>query len=124
MTMPAGIVMVVMLCVTTTLMVPATARSTGDGDNGITALIEGFMDKQFPDAQSRFWILEIGREAPSGEFVLDLRAMVVPRERPVLMEQRFLLLLFDGQVRGVQSVPLDDEPRCSSEGEGTKPKEL
>jgi hypothetical protein len=114
----------VLLCAPITLTIQGTARSADGGAGGLTALVESFIDGQFPDAQARYWILEIGQEATPGELVLGLRAMVVPRGSSVFTESRFLLLVVDGHLRGAQSVPLENEQQCRPEGETLKPKQL
>ena len=71
-----------------------TMADTGD----IGTIIESFVTKQFPDAANHFWIVNDTQwDGPTAS--------------------RFLLLIVDGRLRGIQNIPLDAEAECQKEQE-------
>jgi hypothetical protein len=89
----------------------------------VVAVIEAFMAKQFPDAFHRFWIVEVSSETTEEELVLDLHAFVADGSGRDYSERRFLLLLVQGRLLGVQGLSLDAEATCVPDAE-PKSKEL
>ena len=49
--------------------------------------------------------------------ILDVNAVVVPRQQPEPVSNRFLMLIVAGKLEAVQSIPLNAEPECRSDDE-------
>lgn len=92
---------------------PAYAM-TDPGDIG--TLIEGFVTRQFPDAASHFWIVN-ETQWDGDEMIVDMNAIVTERRQASPTESRFLLLIVEGQLKGIQSIPLDTAAECQKEQE-------
>ena len=100
------------LCVIATLFVSVAApASTGD----LSGIIEGFVAKQFPDAHSHFWVVNGTQWQAENEVVLDVNTVVVKRSDQPPSENRFLLLVVEGQLAGAQNIPLDAATDCQPE---------
>ncbi|MGQ0810537.1 MAG: hypothetical protein ACT4OO_04850 [Nitrospiraceae bacterium] len=98
-----------MLCASIWISAPAGA-STGD----IGSIIEGFVSRLFPDASSRFWVVNnILRE--DDEWVLDVNAVIVEPRQSKPVENRYLLLIVAGEVIAAQHIPLDPSAECQTE---------
>ncbi len=89
-----------------------TMADTGD----IGTIIESFVTKQFPDAASHFWIVN-DTQWDGDEMIVDMNAIVTERRQDVPTANRFLLLIVDGRLRGIQNIPLDAESQCQQEQE-------
>ncbi len=76
------------LCLSLLISVPAPA-STGD----LSGVIESFMAKQFPRAQSHFWVVNGTQWQAENEVVVDLNTVVTNRASLAPTESRFLLLI-------------------------------
>lgn len=98
------------LCGILTLSSLAQA-STGD----VGTIIETFVVRQFPDAASHYWVVNETRW-DGDEMIVDVHTIVLNERRqagPTL--SHFLLLIVAGELRGVQSIPLEQEPDCRAE---------
>ena len=89
------------------LAMPALA-STGE----ISNVIEVFIAKQFPQAQSHFWVVNGTEWGAEDEVVVDVNTMVVAPGDRGPTENRFLLLIVRGQLVGAQSIPLGVSVEC------------
>ena len=98
------------LCVSLLVSVSAAA-STGD----LSGVIEGFMAKQFPSAQSYFWIVNSTQRAAENEMVVDVNTVVMNRASQEPVENRFLLLVVEGKLAAAQNIPLDSSVDCEPE---------
>ena len=49
--------------------------------------------------------------------IVDMNAIVTERRQDVPTASRFLLLIVDGRLRGIQNIPLDAEAECQKEQE-------
>ncbi len=85
---------------------------TGD----IGTIIEGFVTRQFPDAASHFWVVN-ETQWDGDEMIVDVNAIVTERRQAPPMASRFLLLIVEGRLKGIQSIPLDAEAECQKEQE-------
>lgn len=95
----------VLLC---TLANPGlTQASTGE----LGTIIESFVTHHFPDATSHVWIVN-GTQWDGDEMVVDVRTIVVERQLPAPIENRYLLLIKEGKLTAVQRVPLEDGSDC------------
>ena len=95
------------------LMLPAgVSASTGDtGD--IRSIIEGFVTGHFPDAASHFWVVN-GTQWDGDEMIIDVNTVVVQRQQPEPVANRFLLLIVSGKIEAAQNIPLEAEPECTT----------
>ncbi|MGH7206148.1 MAG: hypothetical protein ACREI2_08065 [Nitrospiraceae bacterium] len=98
------------LCVSLLVSVSAPA-STGD----LSGVIEGFMAKQFPRAESYFWVVNETQWQTDNEVVVDLNTTVLERASRSATENRFLLLIVEGKLAAAQSIPLDSSVDCEPE---------
>jgi len=89
-----------------------TMADTGD----IGAIIESFVTKQFPNAANHFWIVN-DTQWDGDEMIVDMNAIVTERRKDAPTASRFLLLIVDGRLRGIQNIPLDAEAECQKEQE-------
>jgi hypothetical protein len=88
----------------------------GPADTGdLSGVIESFMAKQFPEAQSHFWVVNGTQWQAENELVLDVNTIVVDRGDRPPTENRFLLLVVGGKLAGAQNIPLDAETNCQPE---------
>lgn len=103
----------VLLAAWTLAALPASAM-TDSGDIG--TLIESFVTRQFPDAASHFWIVN-ETQWDGDEMIVDMNTIVTERQQAPPTESRFLLLIVEGQLKGIQSIPLDAAAECQKEQE-------
>jgi hypothetical protein len=95
----------------TVLFAPTLATAdTGD----IGAIIENFVVRQFPDASSHFWVVN-DAQWDGDEIVVDVNAVIQPKQQPQVVSSRFLLLIVSGKLEAVQSVPSDGQPECKTD---------
>ncbi len=87
-----------------------TIATTGD----VGTIIENFVSRHFPDAASHFWVVN-STQWDGDEMILDVNAVVVPRQQPIPVANRFLMLIVAGKLEAVQSIPLNAEPECRSD---------
>lgn len=85
--------------------------STGD----LSGVIEGFVAKQFPGAQSYFWVVNGTQWQAENEVVVDLNTTVLESTSKPATENRFLLLVVEGQLAAAQNIPLDSTVDCQPE---------
>ncbi|SPP64844.1 hypothetical protein [Nitrospira lenta] len=77
-------------------------------------IIESFIVHHFPDATSHIWIVN-GTEWDGDEMVVDIRTMVLEKQMPAPVENRYLLLIREGKLAAAQRVPLEDGADCLRE---------
>ena len=81
--------------------------STGD----LGTIIESFVTRHFPEATSHVWIVN-GTQWEGDEMIVDVRTIVVERQLPAPVENRYLLLIVNGTLTAAQRIPLDDNTDC------------
>lgn len=86
------------------------SASTGD----IGSIIEGFVTRHFPDASSHFWVVN-DTQWDGDEMIVDVNTVVVQRQQPQPITNRFLLLIVSGKIEAAQNIPLEAEPDCRQE---------
>ena len=102
---------VALLSLTLALCSPAIApASTGD----VGSIIESFVTHHFPDAASHFWVVN-ATQWEGDEMILDVNTIVVQRQQPQPVANRFLLLIKSGKLAAAQNIPLDAETDCRPE---------
>ena len=95
------------------LTMPMLAKaSTGD----LGAIIETFVVRQFPDAASHYWVIN-ETQWDGDEMVVDVHTIVSERREAEPTLRHFLLLIVAGELRGVQSIPLEPGADCRAEEE-------
>jgi hypothetical protein len=95
------------------LTMPAFAQaSTGD----VGTIIETFITRQFPDAAGHYWVIN-KTQWEGDEMIVDVHTIVNERRATEPTLSHFLLLIVAGELRGVQSVPLEPGADCRAEEE-------
>ena len=93
------------------LTMPAFAQaSTGD----VGTIIETFITRQFPDAVGHYWVIN-ETQWDGDEMVVDVHTIVSERREAEPTLRHFLLLIVAGELRGVQSIPLEPGADCRAE---------
>ena len=96
------------LCCVTAFVPEAIA-----GSQDIPRAIESFMHQHYPLAASYTWIINETVREKDEVTVVDLQTIVIPKVGPGPREERFLLLIVQGQLAGSQSVPIDNPTLCA-----------
>lgn len=78
----------------------------------LSGVIERFVVKQFPHAQSHFWVINSTEWGTPDEVVVDVNTIVVMQDPEAPTENRFLLLIVRGELTATQSVPLGATIEC------------
>ena len=93
------------------LTMPTLAQA-GTGDVG--TIIETFVVRQFPNAVGHYWVIN---ETPwdGDEMIVDVHTIVSERRAMEPTLSHFLLLIVAGELRGVQSIPLEPGADCRAE---------
>ena len=95
------------------LTMPAFAQaSTGD----VGTIIETFITRQFPDAAGHYWVIN-KTQWEGDEMIVDVHTIVNERRATEPTLSHFLLPIVAGELRGVQSVPLEPGADCRAEEE-------
>ena len=93
------------------LTMPALApASTGD----VGTIIETFVIRQFPGAASHYWVIN-ETQWEGDEMIVDVHTIVNERRETEPTLSHFLLLIVAGEIRGIQSLPLDPGTDCRAE---------
>jgi len=94
-----------------TLFTPSiSSASTSE----LGTIIENFITGHFPDATSHVWIVN-GTAWDGDEMVVDVRTMVLEKQLPAPIENRYLLLIKEGKLTAAQRIPLEDGVDCQRE---------
>lgn len=102
-------------CFVILTIVPLPSQAMTDtGDIG--TIIESFITKQFPDAASHFWVVN-DTQWDGDEMIVDMNTIVTDRRQTPPTESRFLLLIVEGRLQGIQNIPLDAAAECQKEQE-------
>ena len=95
------------------LTIPTLAQaSTGD----VGTIIETFVARQFPDATGHYWVIN-ETQWEGDEMIVDVHTIVNERRETGPTLSHFLLLIVAGEIRGVQSIPLEPGADCRAEEE-------
>lgn len=104
-------IIIVVLCGILTM--PSLARaSTGD----LGTIIEAFVVRQFPDANGHYWVIN-ETQWEGDEMIVDVHTIVSQRREAEPTLNHFLLLIVAGEIRGIQSLPLEPGTDCRAEEE-------
>ncbi len=93
------------------LLIPALTQA-GTGDIG--SIIEKFVDRQFPDSASHYWVIN-KTQWDGDEMIVDVDTIVKERRDTEPTLSRFLLLIVAGELKGSQHIPLEPEADCQTE---------
>jgi len=82
--------------------------------------IDQFVSSIFPDASYRHWVVNDAQTETDSEMIIDVNTFTFVAAKgsdKSLKENRFLLLVLDGQIRGAQKIPLGAEVDCGKDTE-------
>ena len=100
--------LLVFLCI---VAIPCLSQASA-GD--VTTIIETFVARHFPDATSHLWIIN-GTQWDGDEMVVDVSTVVMERQLPAPIENRYLLLIKEGKLAAAQRIPLEEGADCQRE---------
>ncbi|MDT7044192.1 hypothetical protein [Candidatus Nitronereus thalassa] len=84
----------------------------------LPSAIDQFVAKIFPLASHYHWVVNNAQKETSQEMILDINTFVTKKETgDTPIENRFLLLVMDGEVRAAQKIPLDSTVDCGKDTE-------
>lgn len=83
----------------------------------IPSVIEQFVQKQFPSAQSHFWVVNQTESGGNDEIVVDVNTVTQAMNTEDTSENRFLLLIVGGKLEATQEIPLGSKRVCQPEKE-------
>ncbi len=83
--------------------------------SGVSTAIESFVAKLFPKASHYFWIVNDTKSDTQREMIVDINTVVTNKVGDPPTQNRFLLLLVNGQVLAAQSIPLGANVDCGDE---------
>jgi len=92
------------------VMPGVSAANTGD----LGAIIEGFVTRHFPEATSHLWIVN-DTQWDGNEMIVDVHTIVLEKQQPMAIENRYLLLIVQGKLTAAQRIPLENGPECQPE---------
>jgi hypothetical protein len=94
-----------------TLIAPSPSNAS---TSELGTIIESFITRHFPDATSHIWV--VNSTAWDGdEMVVDVRTTVLEKQLAAPIENRYLLLIKEGQLAAAQRIPLEDGAECQRE---------
>ena len=93
------------------LLLPAFALAT-TGDIG--SVIEKFVVGHFPHSAAHYWVIN-DTQWDGDEMVVDLHTIVTEPRQMEPKLNHFILLIVAGELKGVQSVPLEPGTECRPE---------
>ncbi len=85
------------------------------GADDVSKVIESFVSKQFPDADSHFWVVNGVQWQEENELVVDVNAIALKAAEQMPTENRYLILIVSGKLAGAQRIPLNDAAVCQPE---------
>jgi hypothetical protein len=84
----------------------------------IPSAIDQFVAKIFPEASHYHWVVNNAQKETSHEMIIDINTFVTKTGSDNNhVENRFLLLIFDGEVKAAQKIPLGSEVDCRKDTE-------
>jgi hypothetical protein len=94
-----------------TLIAPSPSYAS---TSELGTIIESFITRHFPDATSHIWVVN-GTAWDGDEMVVDVRTTVLEKQLLAPIENRYLLLIKEGQLAAAQRIPLEDGAECQHE---------
>ena len=86
----------------------------------VPLVIDQFVSSIFPDASYRHWVVNDAQAETDAEMIIDVNTFTLATIKgsdKSLKENRFLLLVLDGHIRGAQKIPLGTEVDCGKDTE-------
>lgn len=84
----------------------------------IPSAIDQFVAKIFPEAIHYYWVVNNTQKETSNEMVIDLNTFVTKKgSGDNHIENRFLLLILNGEVMAAQKIPLGSKVDCGKDTE-------
>ena len=87
--------------------------ATGTSSSVMPITIDHFVAKLFPEASHYFWVVNDSQEETPRETIIDINTFVMQKDDSTPTENRFLLLIHDGQILGAQNIPLNAIVDCA-----------
>ena len=101
------------LALTTLLASPIQAAPPS-----IPSAIDQFVAKIFPEASHYHWVVNRAQKETALEMIVDINTFVTAKgDDRIPIENRFLLLILNGEVKAAQKIPLGSEVDCSKDTE-------
>jgi len=101
------------LTLTTLLALPVQAAPPE-----VPSAIDQFVAKAFPDASHYFWVVNDTQTETKNEMIVDINTFVTKKGRDKTpIENRFLLLVLNGEVISAHRIPLGAKVDCSKDTE-------
>ena len=91
--------------------------STGTSSAVTSITIDHFVATLFPEASHYFWVVNDSKKETQREMIVDINTFVTQKEGATPTEDRFLLLILDGQVFAAQNIPLNAIVDCGTDEE-------
>lgn len=85
------------------------------GIDDVSKVIEGFVSKQFPDADIHLWVVNGVQWQEENELVVDVNAIALKAAEQIPTENRYLILIVSGKLAGAQRILLDNAAICQPE---------
>lgn len=86
----------------------------------VPSVIDQFVSKIFPEANYRHWVVNNAQTETDREMIIDLNTftfVAAKGSEKSLTENRFLLLVLDGQIQGAHKIPLGAKVDCGKDTE-------
>ncbi len=79
--------------------------------------IDHFVSALFPQANHYFWVVNNSKKETQREMIVDINTFVTHKEGATPLENRFLLLILDGNIFAAQNIPLNATVDCGADEE-------
>lgn len=83
----------------------------------IPSAIDQFVAKIFPEASHYHWVVNNAQKEASDEMIIDINTFVTNKGSDPNIENRFLLLILNGEVMAAQKIPLGSNVDCGKDTE-------
>ncbi len=84
----------------------------------VTTAIDQFVAKVFPKASHYFWVVNDTQTESQHEMIVDINTFVTNKDgEDIPIENRFLLLVLNGEVLAAQKIPLNAHVDCGKDTE-------
>ncbi len=91
--------------------------ATGTSSAVMPITIDHFVANLFPEASHYFWVVNDSKKETQREIIVDINTFVTQKEGALATENRFLLLILDGQIFATQNIPLNATVDCGPDEE-------
>ncbi|MDE0145422.1 MAG: hypothetical protein OXI53_05170 [Nitrospira sp.] len=91
--------------------------STGASSAVMPITIDHFVANLFPQASHYHWVVNDSKRETQRETIIDINTFITKKDGATPTENRFLLLLLDGQILAAQNIPLNANIDCGPDEE-------